>query len=384
MTKRVAILGSTGSIGSSALDVISRLKADFEVVALSADSNISCLAEQARSFRPKMITVGNDSLIPEVKKLLPRGVRVSAGREGLNEIISRSDVDIVVMAISGTACIEPLVSAIIGGKRIALANKEALVSAGPIIMDLASRNRKAEMIPVDSEHSAIFQCIDRSDRRGVSKIYLTGSGGPLLDIPQKDFDRLSSKRVLDHPKWKMGRKISVDSATMMNKGLEIIEAKYLFGLDESAIEVLIHPEAIVHSMVEFVDGSVMAQMGSPDMRIPIQYALTYPHRLKGAAAPVDFVRTASLSFRRPDNKKFPCLDMARQAAKSGGTAPAVLCAADEEAVKWYLEGRIKFSDIPKVIGKVLAKNKSKTGLTIEGILDAVSWAKEETRSICYH
>ena len=203
-------------------------------------------------------------------------------------------------------------------------------------------------------------------------------------MPKKDFDKISSSRILDHPKWKMGKKISIDSATMMNKGLEIIEAKYLFGIDDSAIEVLIHPEAIVHSMVEFVDGSVLAQMATPDMRLPIQYALTYPRRSRSAVKPVDFVKTARLSFRKPDYKKFPCLGMARSAAKAGGTAPAVLCAADEEAIKWYLEGKIKFSDIPKVIEKVLVKIKvkSKPNLTVGGILGAVSWAKEETRSIC--
>jgi len=386
MRRRVAVLGSTGSIGKSALDVISRLDRDFEVVALSANSNIKALAAQARYFHPKVITVGNERLILDIKRLLPRGVRVLSGCEGLNEIVSRSDVDIVVMAISGTACIEPLVKTIAGGKRIALANKEALVSAGPIIMALASRSKKAEIIPVDSEHNAIFQCINRSGRLDMSKIYLTGSGGPLLDVPKKDFDKVSTKMVLNHPKWKMGRKISVDSATMMNKGLEVIEAKYLFGVDDSVIEVLIHPEAIVHSMVEFVDGSVMAQMGVPDMRIPIQYALTYPRRLKGAAGSVDFVRAAKLSFRKPDDRKFPCLDMARRAARLGGTAPAVLCAADEEAVKFYLDGRIKFSDIPEIIENVLSKNnnRSKSSLTVCGVLDAVSWAKEETRSICCH
>ncbi|MCX5680337.1 MAG: 1-deoxy-D-xylulose-5-phosphate reductoisomerase, partial [Candidatus Omnitrophica bacterium] len=246
MRRRVAVLGSTGSIGKSALDVISRLEQDLEVVALSADSNISCLAAEARSFRPRIVTVGNERLIPDIKRLLPRGVRVREGREGLNEIVSRADVDIVVMAISGTACIEPLIKAMECGKRIALANKEALVSAGPIIMALASR-KKATIIPVDSEHSAIFQCIDRAGESDVSKIYLTGSGGPLLDVPKKDFDKMSSSRVLNHPKWKMGKKISVDSATMMNKGLEIIEAKYLFGVNDNAIEVLIHPEAIIHS-----------------------------------------------------------------------------------------------------------------------------------------
>lgn len=385
MRRRVAVLGSTGSIGIGALDVLSGLEKDFEVVALSADSNISCLAAEARAFHPKVVTVVNERLIPGIKKLLPRGVRVLQGSDGLDEIVSRGDVDIVVMAISGTACIRPLVRAIEGGKRIALANKEALVSAGPIIMKLAEKNRSI-IIPVDSEHSAIFQCIDAAGQREVSKIYLTGSGGPLLDVPKKDFDRMSNKRVLDHPKWKMGKKISVDSATMMNKGLEIIEAKYLFGISEDKIEVLIHPEAIIHSMVEFIDGAVLAQMALPDMRLPIQYALTYPDRVEGAIKSVNFVKTANLSFREPEYSKFPCLRFARAAAKRGGTAPAVICAADEEAVKWYLDGKIKFSDIPKVIEKVLSKNnnRSRSALTVSGVLDAVSWAKEETRAICCH
>ncbi len=382
--RRVAILGSTGSIGLNALDVISRLHDDFDVVALSADSSIDSLAAQARSFSPKIVAVGNERLAEGVKKLMPRGIRVAVGRDGLNEIVSRSDVDMVVMAISGTACIECLVRAIKCGKAIALANKEALVSAGPIIMKLAY-SKEALIIPVDSEHSAIFQCISSGTAKA-SKIYLTGSGGPLLDVPKKDFDRISARRVLDHPKWKMGKKISVDSATMMNKGLEIIEAKYLFGLDESRIEVLIHPEAVIHSMVEFADGAILAQMAVPDMRLPIQYALTYPGRLKSAVKRVDFIKTASLSFREPDGVKFPCLGLARSVARSGGTAPAVLCAADEEAVRWYLEGKIKFSCIPEVIEKVLSRNKynSKSVLTVSGVLDAVSWAKEETRSICCH
>ena len=381
--KRVAVLGSTGSIGRSALDVISRLGHDFEVVAMSADSNINRLAAQVRRFRPRVITVGSERLIPEIKRFLPRGIRVLAGREGLNEMVSRDDIDITVMAISGTACIEPLVKAISSGKRIALANKEALVSAGPIIMDLASR-KKTTIIPVDSEHSAIFQCIDRSGGENISKIYLTGSGGPLLDVPKKDFDRMSSERVLDHPKWKMGKKISVDSATMMNKGLEIIEAKWLFDMDEKDIEILVHPEAIIHSMIELIDGTFFAQMSLPDMRLPIQHAITYPSRLSMKVRDLDLAALKQLSFEKPNIKKFPCLRLARFAAKKDGTYPAVLNVANEEAVKKYLEGGIKFSRIPYIIEKVLLKHHgSDKKLSLSDIFDAQRWAREEVLRLCH-
>lgn len=380
--RKIAVLGSTGSIGKNALDVVSNLNGRFEVTGLSCDSSIELLAAQARDIRPKIVSVGSESLAKKAKAMMSAGTKIVFGTAGLTEIVSRPDVDIVVFAISGSSCFIPLAEAIKKRKRIALANKESLISAGMIINALAEENN-VKLIPIDSEHSAIFQCLNGRPQIP-SRIYLTGSGGPLLNIPKDRFDKLPRKFMLNHPKWKMGRKISVDSATMMNKGLEIIEAKYLFDVDEDRIEVLIHPEAIVHSMVEFADGSVIAQLGVPDMRIPIQYALTYPERASGIVRKVDFARIGKLSFFSPDLKKFPCLGLARRAAKDALTAPAVLCAADEEAVKYYLDGDIEFSDIPKIIEKVLSRHKNtKRGpLAIGDILDADRWARQEARTLC--
>ena len=381
--ERIAILGSTGSVGVNTLDVISVLKNRFKVVALSADSNIKLLSRQARKFHPKIIAVRDEFMASLIKNSLPSNTRIVLGQVGLSEIAARSDVDTIVFAISGTPCLIPLLEAIRKRKKIALANKEALVSAGPIIIKLARKNN-VNIIPVDSEHSAIFQCLDGCDKK-ISRIYLTGSGGPLLNISKDRFNSLSRKFILNHPKWKMGKKISVDSATMMNKGLEIIEAKHLFGVDEREIEVLIHPEAIIHSMVEFIDGTILAQLGTPDMRLPIQYALTYPERKKNIVKNIDFAKVGKLSFSKPDLDKFPCLELARAAARLGGTAPAVLCACDEEVVKKYLEGKIRFSDITGIIEKVFRKHKSSIVKepAITDILEAEGWAREETRLLCY-
>jgi 1-deoxy-D-xylulose-5-phosphate reductoisomerase len=382
MRKRIAILGSTGSIGKSALDVVSKLKGDFEVVALSANSNITLLRRQAALCHPKIVAVGDRRLAGMIKRRLPPKTQISCGTVGLREIVSRSDVDICLFAVSGASCLVPLVDAIKNKKQIALANKEALVSAGSIIMEEAKKNGVL-IIPVDSEHSAIFQCIDgRTDT--ISRIYLTGSGGPLLDVPKSRFDKLPRRAILNHPKWKMGRKITVDSATMMNKGLEIIEAMRLFGVKESRIRVLVHPEAIVHSMVEFEDGSIIAQMASPDMRIPIQYALTYPRRFRSPAGRLDFSRTDMLTFREPDLGKFPCLGLAREAARKGAAAPAVLNASDEAAVALYLEGRIRFSDIPLVIEKVMSRYRAPVSRkpVLREVIEADEWAREEVRVIC--
>lgn len=381
--KTVAILGSTGSIGANTLDVIARHAGEFEVTALACESNIALLARQARRFNPKAVCAGSEDLRCALKKSVASGTKVFAGEEGLREIVGRSDVDIVVLAISGTACLVPLVEAVKRKKRIALANKEALVSAGPLVTELAGKSGSV-IIPVDSEHSAIFQCIDGRPRDSVSRIYLTASGGPLLKVRASKFDAIPVEKMLEHPRWKMGNKITIDSATMMNKGLEIIEAQYLFGIDEGRIEVLIHPEAIIHSMVEFIDGAILAQMGVPDMRLPIQYALTYPDRRNGRLRRVDFSKAGKLSFMKPDTGKFPCLGIARAAVRSGGTALTVLCAADEEVVRNYLEGAVKFSDIPKVIEKVLSRHKNNKKPSFSDIVAAGEWAKEEARSICYH
>ncbi|MCX5677894.1 MAG: 1-deoxy-D-xylulose-5-phosphate reductoisomerase [Candidatus Omnitrophica bacterium] len=380
--KKIAILGSTGSIGVNTLDVISRLNGRFKVTALSADSSIELLAKQARVFRPKIVSVGSEALARKANRLLPPSTAIVYGLPGLREIAARRDVDIIVFAISGTACLVPLLDAIENQKEIALANKEALVSAGGLVMSLAAK-KGVRIIPIDSEHSAIFQCIDgKSDY--VSRIYLTGSGGPLLDVKRDKFDSLPLNYILKHPRWRMGKKITVDSATMMNKGLEIIEAKHLFNISEKLIEVLIHPEAIVHSMVEFTDAAVIAQLGVPDMRLPIEYALTFPERSKAIVDRIDFFKCRALTFRRPDIKKFPCLALARASAASGALAPAVLCASDEEAVKNYLEGKIGFSDIPKIIEKVLARHRNvRNVISVKDVLDADSWAREETGRLCY-
>jgi len=381
MKKRIALLGSTGSIGVNALKVISVLNDKFEIAALSADSNIKLLSDQARRFNPKVLCVRDASLAGRLKALAPSGAGVLTGSDGLDEIVSRPDVDIVIFAISGSSCIAPLIRAIKNKKRIALANKESLVSAGSIVMPLAKRNN-VSIIPIDSEHSAIFQCLE-GKRPFLKKIYLTATGGPLLDIPKNSFDKCSRDFILNHPKWKMGSKISVDSATMMNKGLEIIEAKWLFGIEEGKIDVLVHPEAAVHSMIELIDGNVFAQISLPDMRLPIQYAITYPSRLPTEVEFLDFTKIKDLSFRKPDLKKFPSLGLARKALKDGGTYPAVLNAADEAVVENYLKGKTRFSRIPVIIEKVLARHKrSVKEPSIGDIMEAESWAREESVKLC--
>lgn len=384
MMTRIAILGSTGSIGVNALNVISGMKDRFKVVALSAGKNVGLLSKQAAIFKPRIVSIGTGAISRRVSESISAKTRVVSGLEGLKEIVSRADIDLVVFAISGSACLIPLVEAVKSRKRIALANKESLVSAGEIVMALAKKNG-VRIIPVDSEHSAIFQCINGSSK-GVSKIYLTGSGGPLLNVDRSKFDRLTKDFILNHPKWKMGSKISVDSATMMNKGLEVIEAGALFGLPQDRIEILIHPEAVVHSMVEFSDSAILAQLGTPDMRLPIQYALTYPDRRPSPVERIDFSKIKNLSFDKPDSGKFPSLKLARQAARDGGVRPAVLCAADEEAVRNFLDGAIKFSGIPEVIEKVLSRHKNinRKELSLDDVLDAQDWAREEARSICCH
>lgn len=383
MPKRIAIFGSTGSIGVNALNVVSSLKGEAEVVALSADSNIELLARQVSRFKPKVICVRDGELASKIKKIISSHTKVFCGNEGLENIASREDVDIVLFAISGTSCLLPLIRAIRRKKRIALANKEALVSAGAIVMRLAKEN-SAPIIPIDSEHSAIFQCLE-GKREHLKKIYLTATGGPLLNVPKNKFDNMPPRFILNHPKWKMGKKISVDSATMMNKGLEIIEAKWLFGINEDNVEVLTHPEAVIHSMIELIDGTFFAELSVPDMRIPIQYAITYPERFKSGSKSLDLSAIKDLSFEKPDMNKFPCLGLARLAIKKGGVYPALLNAVDEEAVKKYLEGRIKFNRIPYIIEKVLNnyRGSGEKEPSLNSILDAEQWAREEALILCH-
>ncbi len=383
MPRRIALLGSTGSIGVNTLKAAAPLKDQIEIVALSADSNIKILAEQASVFKPKVISVRDESLAAKIKKIVPKRTKVLCGNDGLEDIVSRNDVDIAVFAISGSSCLKPLIRAIKNKKRIALATKEALVSAGSLIMRLSKENR-VPIIPIDSEHSAIFQCLE-GKREYLKRIYLTATGGPLLKVPKNRFDAMPPRFILNHPKWKMGKKISVDSATMMNKGLEIIEAKWLFGIDEDDIEVLIHPQAVIHSMIELIDGAFFAQLSVPDMRLPIQYAITYPARFKTKLKILNFFTMKNLSFETPDFKKFPCLGLARLAIKKGGAYPAVLNAADEEAVKNYLGGKIKFSRIPYIIERVLGRYNGSTEKepSLDDIIDAELWAREEALRLCH-
>lgn len=383
--KRIAILGSTGSIGISTLSVSEKLKDEIEVRALAAGSNIGLLSRQAEKFNVSKVCIGNEELAIAARKMLPKTTALFTGAEGMSKLVSSNDIDIVVFAVGGSDKIEVLAKAIVSGKTVALANKESLVSAGTILNALA-RESGSRIIPVDSEHSAIFQCLDGKTTQP-SKLYLTGSGGPLLNIPKKKFDTLSPQVILKHPKWKMGKKISVDSATMMNKGLEIIEAMHLFGMAERDINVLIHPEAIIHSMVEFSDGAVLAQMAVPDMRLPIEYALTYPERKSCIVKRLDFSALGELTFTRPDYEKFPCLALARKAAIRSGVYPAILCATDEEVVNHYLAGGIKFTDIPKIINEVMNKYKEtrrRRKIAISDILRAQNWARCETRALCCH
>ncbi|MFA5339325.1 MAG: 1-deoxy-D-xylulose-5-phosphate reductoisomerase [Candidatus Omnitrophota bacterium] len=379
--KKINILGSTGSIGANALDVIARHPREFSVAGLAAHSNADLLVRQAKKFRPKAVAICNEAKVNGVRKALSgTGIRVLGGYEGINELAGHKDADITLVSIVGAAGLLPTLYAIDSVRTVALANKEPLVMAGGIITARAKK-RGTKIIPVDSEHSAIFQCLNGHNREDLKKIYLTGSGGPLKNLDAKKFEALSPDEVVNHPRWKMGKKISVDSATLMNKGLEIIEAKWLFGVDVGKIDVLIHPEAIIHSMVEFVDGSIMAQLSQADMRLPIMYAFSYPRRVKSTLPALDFVKLGKFTFSPPDFKKFPCLKMAYEAAKNGGSQPAVLNAANEEAVLAFLGKKIKFTQIPKIIGGVLAKHRSKANPSLDEILQIDAWARQQARSL---
>lgn len=379
--KNVAILGSTGSIGINTLKVIESLSKRFRVVGLSSFSNTELLTKQIKAFRPSSVTVVDPKKAKELKAgISTKGIKLFSGTEGLNIIVSSKDVDIVVIAISGAPAIYPLLASIKAGKHICLANKESIVMAGEIIMKRVTDSR-ACLIPVDSEHSAIFQCINSSKGSDINKIYLTGSGGSLLKTAKKRFSSIEVKEVLKHPKWKMGKKVTVDSATLMNKGLEMIEAQHLFNIPIDKVKLLIHPEAIIHSMVEFIDGAIMAQLGITDMRLPIQYALTYPERLKTSMEMVDFSTIKNLNFHQPDMAKYPCLSLAIASAKLGGTYPAVLNAADEEAVKGFLAKRINFVKIPRIIEKVLMRHCSIQKPNLDDIFQTDEWAREEARRL---
>ena len=369
MTRNIAILGSTGSIGQNSLKVVRNLGGRFRVSYLTANKNIDVLQKQITEFHPRGVVVLDECNAIVLKDRMGDSVEVLKGTEGLLEIVKRDDVDLVISSLVGFAGLRPTIEAIKHRKTVALANKETLVAAGEIMTALV-KEYGVQLIPIDSEHSAILQCLLGEDRSRIGKLILTASGGPFLNKPAHELDSVTVEEALNHPNWKMGNKITIDSATLMNKGLEIIEAHWLFDLPADKIEVVIHPQSIIHSMVEFIDGSLKAQLGLPDMKIPIQYALTYPDRASLNGGRVNFAQLASMTFFKPDRKKFPCLQLACDALSVGGTAPAAMNAANEVAVAAFLGRKIRFSEIPVLIERAISKHKSSHSPDLEDILEA--------------
>ncbi|MBP1683164.1 MAG: dxr [Ignavibacteriaceae bacterium] len=373
--KKVLILGSTGSIGVNTLNVIRQFPDRFSVAALTVNTRIDLLEPQIHEFKPPIVVVKDEKLAEELRKRLTIKCEVLSGIDGLISAAATLDYDILLGAMVGFAGLAPTLEAIKRGKRIALANKETLVVGGELVTALCKKHN-SEIIPVDSEHSAIYQCLVGEDVQSVSKIILTASGGPFLHLTKEDLQNVTVKDALNHPTWKMGNKITIDSASMMNKGLEVIEAHWLFGLPKEKIEVVIHPQSIIHSMVEFVDGSIKAQMGLPDMKLPIQYALSYPERLESNFKKTCLPDIKTLTFYSPDFEKFECLKLAYQVLDAGGTAPCVLNAANEIAVDRFLKGKIKFSYIPNLINKTLDKIENHKSPDVETIFECDKLARD--------
>ena len=371
--KHLAVVGSTGSIGQNTLRVVENLRDRFTIFALAANSSVDTLAEQTAAFHPAVVAIGNSARVDEFRSrcnnLKIPMPEVVTGDAGLRQITSASEVDIVVSAAVGAAGLRPTYSAAVAGKIVALANKESMVIGGELLRRTAETSG-ARLIPVDSEHCAVDQCLRAGERGEVRRLILTASGGPFRETPIEHFGTITPEQALKHPTWQMGKRITLDSATLMNKGLEVIEARWLFDIPEDKIDIMIHPQSIVHSMVEFVDGSIVAQLGTADMRQPIQYALTYPERLTSPLEPLNWAAVRRLDFALPDRDKFPCIDLAYRAIQMGGTAPAVLNGADEVAVEAFLARRIPFSDIPKVIAGTLEAHQVQPADSVEAILEA--------------
>lgn len=378
--KRITILGSTGSIGTQTLDVIANDPESFQVVGLSAGSNVSLLIEQASKFRPSIVCLATKQLADEAQAALPAGVRVVYGEEGLVELAGDAEADIVITAILGSRGLPATLAAIDAGKTIGLANKETLVTAGHIVMERA-RQKGVSIIPVDSEHSAIYQCLNGEDRQALSQITLTASGGSFRNHTRDELAGVTVADALKHPNWSMGAKITIDSATMVNKGLEVIEARWLFDVDYDQIKVLIHPESIIHSFVEFTDNSMIAQMGMPDMRVPIQYALTYPERRPTPTDRLDLAAIGKLHFREMDYDRFPCLRLAFECGRAGQSAPTVFNAANEVAVARFLNGEISFLAIERVLEQVLERHDVTNVNDLETIAEIDAWARKEATII---
>ncbi len=378
--KNIAILGSTGSIGRSSLEVIAACPDRFRLTYLTGHRNIELLREQVKRFKPRGVVVREEGNAALLRERMNGSIEVLAGEEGLREIVSRDDVDMVISSLVGFAGLKPTVWALDAGKDVALANKETLVTGGEIIMRKVRKNH-VRLLPVDSEHSAILQCLQGEDPDSIARLILTASGGPFLHLDKKKFSTITRAQALAHPTWKMGSKVTIDSATLMNKGLEVIEAYWLFGLPAEKIDVVVHPQSIIHSMVEFVDGSIKAQLGVPDMRIPIQYALTFPDRSPASYGKVNFAALRQMTFFEPDREKFRCLGLAYQALRTGGTAPAVLNAANEVAVELFLEGNLPFSSIPDIIDQALCNHKSVDHPRLEDIVRADKETRERLRGL---
>ncbi len=373
MAKNIAILGSTGSIGVQALEAARNL--GIRVSALTTNRNIGLLAEQAKIFRPRMVSVAEAGLASELaERLRGTGIEVYSGPEGMKAAAGIDEADTIVTSVVGIAGLVPTVHAIRRGKNIALANKETLVTAGEIVMDEAARHG-VTIFPVDSEHSAIYQCLAGNRRQDAERLILTASGGPFRGRKHDELKSVTVSQALKHPNWRMGSKITIDSATMMNKGLEVIEAKWLFGFMPERIRVIVHPQSIIHSMVEYKDGSVIAQLGSPDMRIPIQLALTWPERAANSFSKLDLLKCGSLTFEEPDLDTFRCLRLAFEALKAGGTMPAVMNGANEAAVALFVEEKIGFCDIPALIEKVMLAHNVNTTAGLDDIIEVDKWAR---------
>lgn len=379
--KNISILGSTGSIGRQALDVISRHPDKFKIVALGAGKNIELLKEQIDKFNPIAVSVQDKQSADELASVLDSSkTDIYYGQDGVEKLARLKVADTVVSAMVGASGLKPTLAAAECGKNIALANKESLVIAGSVLTREIEKSG-ATLLPIDSEHSAIFQALECGEKSHVKRLILTASGGPFLNTPAQELENVSVEKALNHPTWKMGRKITIDSATLMNKGFEVIEAKWLFGFDPDQISVWIHPQSIIHSMVEYIDGSIISQMGKPDMRIPIAFAISYPDRLCMNCSPVTPGSFGELSFEDVDYEQFPALSLAFDALREGGTMPSVLNGANEVAVAAFLSGQIKFTGIVSTVRKVMELHNKQPATTLDAVLDSDSWAKKTAQSL---
>jgi 1-deoxy-D-xylulose-5-phosphate reductoisomerase len=381
MIQKIIILGSTGSIGKQTLQVIDDFQERFEIIGLSCRNNIDLLEKQIRKYRPLLVSVLDEKKALELKnRIRDENTTIISGEDSLKELSAHPDADLIVVALVGFSGLLPTMTALQEGKKIALANKEVLVTGGEIVMKEA-KSRQISIIPIDSEHSAIFQCLRAGNAKEVHKIILTASGGPFRKWSKEDLARVKPEQALKHPNWEMGAKITIDSATLMNKGFEVMEARWLFGLDLEQIEVVVHPESIVHSMVEFIDGSIIAQLGVPNMHLPIQYALSCPERWKSSIPYFNTADSFRLNFYPPDLDQFPCLSLAYSAAKTGGTMPTALNAANEVAVEKFLHGEISFLHISALLEDIMNKHQVILNPTLENIVSVDRWAREKSKFI---